>query len=298
MKNPFDCVTNAAWRCFIISGAFSFGVNLLMLTVPLYMINVFDRVISSRSTETLVYLTLIACFALVIMGMLDLVRTMVRVRLGLWIDHKLSPTVFGKIIEDSGIDRVTSTRLLGQIQDLRGFMSSGAIVQILDAPWLPVFLLLLWIIHPWIGMIGVAATVILLSAAFCNELWTRKPYTKANELQARAQHEAQANIRNSEVISALGMRHNIVGRWMTGYLEAINAAQEGNRISRTILSSAKCLRLIIQVAVLGVGAYLVLLNEVHRGHDDRRFGSVGPRLGADRECHRHLEDAALGTRRL
>ena len=249
----------------LLAGVFSLGVNLLMLTVPLYMLNLYDKVITSKSEATLLYLTIIAIFALIVMGLLDLIRSQILVRLGLWADHGLSPVVFSGIIDATQTGQTQSTRMLSHVHEIRSFLSSGSILQALDAPWLPVYMLILWFLHPLIGLLGFAAACILLGLAYLNEITTKRPFQKTGALLAQAQKDVEATVRNSEVITALGMKDNIISRWMTGYIEGLSAAQAANATSRTILAVAKTIRLTLQLAVLGLGAYLVLEQEFTPG---------------------------------
>ncbi len=263
--SSFARVNAAVRRAMILVFVFSFAVNLLILTLPIYMLSVFDRVISSRSYETLLYLTLMACFAMVMMGAFEWLRGRLLVRLGTWWDHHLSPTVFGAIIAASNMDQRGSTRLLNDIQDVRGFLAGGAVVQLLDAPWLPVFLLVLWFLNPLIGLIGLIGAVLLILLAVINEFATRPHTLRALDNNLRAQNEAAASLRNNETINALGMGNNVVARWMASYVGGLEHGQKGNDVARTMLASAKTIRLIVQIAILGAGAYLVLEREFTPG---------------------------------
>ncbi len=261
----FNDVKAAVWRALLPVVLFSFAVNLLILTLPIYMLSVFDRVLSSRSYETLLYLTLIACFAMVLMGAFEWLRGRLLVRVGTWMDHSLSPGVFSAIIGASNLDQRGSTRLLNDIQDLKSFLSGGAVAQLLDAPWLPVFVLIMWLLHPLIGLLALVAAVVLVGMALLNEYLSRQHTLRAMENVTRAQREADANLRNNETINALGMRSNVVARWMTSYVDGLSASARGNDISRSVMASAKTWRLIVQLLVLGVGAYLVLEREFTAG---------------------------------
>lgn len=264
-SNPFASASASVRRALVPVTLFSMAVNMLMLTLPLYMLSVYDRVIGSKSYETLLYLTLMACFAMVLMGAFEWVRGRMLVRVGTWLDHSLTPKVFGAIIAASSLDRRGSSRLLNDIQSIRGFLAGGSISQVLDAPWLPIFLVILWIMHPLIGLIALIAALVLIGLAVLNEYATHGHALKAADSQARAQQEADANLRNNEVINALGMRRNIVARWMGSYAEALEHGQRGNDLSRTIVATAKSFRLIVQIIILGAGAYLVLQREFTGG---------------------------------
>lgn len=264
-SNAFESVSAAVWRSLVPVTLFSMAVNLLMLTLPLYMLSVFDRVISSNSYETLVYLTLMACFAMVLMGAFEWIRGRMLVRVGTWLDHSLSPKVFSAIIGVSSLDQRGSSRLLNDIQSIRSFLAGGTVSQVLDAPWLPIFLVILWIMNPLIGLIALIAAMVLIALAVLNEYATHGHASKAADSQMRAKQEADANLRNNEVINALGMRRNVVARWMGSYAEALEHGQRGNDLSRTIVATAKSFRLIVQIAILGAGAYLVLQREFTGG---------------------------------
>lgn len=264
-KNELERVIAVCRRGLIPVAVFSFFANLLMLTMPLYMMQIFDRVISGRSVETLVYLTLIAVFALSIFGLLDLMRARVMIRLGMWLDQKLNAIAFFEAIKVSLRSRRSHTRPLRDLQELRNFMGSQALFSIFDTPWMPVYILVIWLIHPAIGMLAVAAAIIFLLLALLNELATRAPLTAAQEHQSKAQSDAESIMRNAEVVNALGMSGNIIGRWLGNYNTMLGHSQTANDRARAVLALVKTLRMMVQVAVYAVAAYLVLQHEMGPG---------------------------------
>ncbi|MCB1969615.1 MAG: type I secretion system permease/ATPase [Geminicoccaceae bacterium] len=244
---------------------FSVGVNILALTAPLFMISLFQHVITPRSPDTLLFLTLIAAFALIVMGSLDVLRNRILVRVGIWFDQKMSPEVFSEMIRVSSLDRKATSYLLNNVREIRTFLSGGVVGQIFDVPWLPVFLMILWFLHPLVGLLGLVAAAGLLGLAVLNEYTTHEYTVKANRHQSKAQEDAEASMRNNETVNALGMRHNIIARWMSHYTSALDEAQRGNEMSRIITAAAKSWRMLVQIAILAIGAYLVLEKQFTAG---------------------------------
>ena len=264
-KNEFERVLAACRAHIVPVAAFSFCTNLLMLTMPLYMMQVFDRVIMNHSVNTLVFLTIIAVFALVVMGVLDLVRSRILVRLGTWFDQRLNIRAFLQAIKVSFHNRSSHTQPIRDLQELRNFMISNTLIQLFDIPWMPIYLLILWILHPYIGMLGIAAAVIFMGLAVLNDFLTKKPVRSAAESQVKAQTDAESIMRNAEVINALGMGGNIARRWGGSYHTMLDQTRSATDRSRFIVAAAKAWRMIVQVAVMGLGAYLVLQRELGPG---------------------------------
>lgn len=263
--NEFGRTIAVCRQALIPVAIFSFFLNLLMLTLPLYAMQVFDRVVSGQSTETLLYLTVIAIFSLVVLALLDLLRARVLVRLGTWLDQRLSPSTFAEAIKVSLRSRRSHTRPMRDLQELRNFMSSNTLFSIFDIPWLPVYVVVIWILHPAMGMLATAVSVGFLLLALVNELVTRTPLNTAQEQQTRAQGDAESIMRNAEVVNALGMGANAVARWLGSYRAVVALGQIASDRGRVVLSLAKWLRMSVQVAVMGMGAYLVMRQELAPG---------------------------------
>ena len=154
-----------ARRLITAAGLFSLGVNVLMLTIPLYMLQIFDRVLSSRSVETLVMLSLIAAVALLTLGALDVVRSLVLGRLGALAERKLGGHVIGASVIDCLGSGRASAQGLRDLATVRGFLSGPGIVPLLDAPWIPVFLVVVFLLHPWLGAVASVGALLLTAAA-------------------------------------------------------------------------------------------------------------------------------------
>lgn len=262
----FAAIRSAARHVVWLVALFSLGINILMLTAPLYMLQVYDRVLTSRSVETLLYLTLAAIIALVTLGLLEAVRSQMMVRLGSWIDRQLSGAVLGDAIV-SALRRSSEPSVQG-LRDLstcRIFLSSHALFAFLDVPWTPVFIAVVFLLHPVLGWIAIGGALALLLFAIANEAMTRTPLRRSSDMHVRATEDAAAAARNADAIQAMGMLPAILGRWARRNHELIAMQEVASLRSGRIGALAKFVRFMLQVAVLGVGAKLVLVNELTAG---------------------------------
>jgi PrtD family type I secretion system ABC transporter len=245
---------------------FSFGINVLTLVSPIYMMQVFDHVLSSRSTDTLVMLSIIAVAALGVLSMLDAIRGQVLARVGTWLDERLGPSVLGGALQTAlktdGTRAAQSMRDLGAV---RGFLTGPTITPLLDAPWAPVFVFALFLLHPVLGLVGVVGAVILFSLAILNEVLTKAPLSRANVAGAKTHFRTEAALRNAEVIRAMGMFDGIVRLWRRDTAEAHEHQRSAGTRGAVILALSKFFRLFIQTGIMAVGAYLVINQETSPG---------------------------------
>ncbi len=245
---------------------FSLGINLLLLTAPLYMLQMFDRVLTSRSLDTLLYLTLVAVLAFLVLAVLEAVRNQVMVRLGGWLDRRLG----GPLLSE-GVASTLQHKDAPSVQGLRDlatchtFLSSPGIFPIMDAPWTPVFLLVVFLLYPALGGLAVGGSLILLALAVTNEAATRKHLARSSEGLIRATEDADAAMRNADVIKAMGMLPALAARWSARNGEALIAHEMASLRGGRIGAVSKFFRLTLQIAVLGLGAYLVLQSELTPG---------------------------------
>ncbi len=246
-------------------GFFSLFANLLLLAAPLYMLQVYDRVLSSRSDETLLYLTLIALAAFVAYAALDFVRGRLMVVAAGWLDRQLrGPVLACSLAErlNGGRDSVDALR---DVTTLRATLSSSAVQPLLDAPWTPIFLAAMFLLHPVLGWTAVAGALALLAIALVNELATRKLVATAGGLSGEMDHAAEEAVRNADAVEAMGLAANFERRLnakngvMLGILD--QASVRGGLAS----SVSRLLRYGLQIGVLGLGAWLVLQNELSPG---------------------------------
>lgn len=241
-------------------GWFSFFINLLALTSSVYMLQVYDRVLASRSTPTLLYLTLFAAGCLATLGLLEVVRSRLLVRMGARFDAQLSELIFNRTLQ-----RARSGQGLRDVDQLRSFFSGPTTLSLLDAPWMPVYIGLVYLLHPWLGHVALAGGIVLLLLGLWNERSTRAPLEQAGrELGASAKF-AELSARNAEVVTALGMLPALSKIWRQRHDFALGLQGLASDKAANVSATAKAFRMFLQVAILGVGAWLVILQQTTPG---------------------------------
>ena len=247
-------------------GVFSACLNMLMLSVPLYMMQIYDRVLATRNVDTLLALTAMVVVALLILGLLDALRGRVLARVGGWLDRELGGLVLSGAVADAlRAGGGVSAQGLRDLAKVRGYLGGPAVTPLFDAPWAPVFLAIIFMIHPVLGWIGAGGAVVLFVCAVLNDLTTRKKLTEANDASASALNTADAAVRNADAIAAMGMLPNLVDRWQQMGTRGQGLLASAMDTSGGISATAKATRFSLQVAMLGVGAYLVILHEMTPG---------------------------------
>lgn len=251
---------------FTVVLVFSFCVNLLALSMPLYLMQVYDTVLPSQSTDTLLMLTLIVVAALAVSAALDGLRRAMLGRIGVWLDDKLQLPVLAAAFQ-SGLrnDAAGGSRAWRDLATLRSFLGGSGIVPLLDAPWSPIFLAALFLVHPAVGWIGAAGGILLVLLALLNELVTRAPMAEASAAQAKVQHRFDSMVRNAEAISAMGMLNGAARLLMSDRLAVRDAQTAAARRSAIIMTVSRFARGGIQVAMMGVMAWLVIGLETSPG---------------------------------
>lgn len=251
---------------FLYAGLFSLAINLLLLVPPLYMLQVFDRVLASRSVETLAVLTLAAIVALVVMALLDVLRARLLAASGAALDRSLGPRVLDGLLAQTA--RLSGGAYLNGLRDvntLRTFLAGAGLMALFDAPWLPLFLLVVFLFHPILGLVAVVGAVAMLTLAVLNERLTRAPLERSQSEARRAGRFIDANVRNAEVVSALGMLPAVTRRWAQLNDAALLEQMRANRIGGSLTGWTKFARQFIQLAMLGAGAFLVVAQDVTAG---------------------------------
>ncbi|EBA10704.1 type I secretion system permease/ATPase [Roseobacter sp. CCS2] len=250
-----------------VVGVFSFFVNLLMLTGPLYMLNVYDRVLSSRSFETLLALSVLVAFLYAMMGILDFTRGRIMGRVGARFQASLDRRVFGAVLKATTLHRAPHEAATGlrDLEAVQRLITSPALMALFDLPWVPLFFLGIFIFHPLMGILAVVGAVILLIVALLNQVTTRKPLQRANAASF-ASERLGAHIRDeSEMVHSLGMRGAAFDRWQLARGTSLDTTIDAADASGTFTALTKAFRLFLQSAMLGLGAYLVLINELSPG---------------------------------
>ncbi|CAB1085453.1 ABC-type protease exporter, ATP-binding component PrtD/AprD [Olavius algarvensis Delta 1 endosymbiont] len=263
--SPLQDATKKCRFVLLAVAVVSLFVNVLMLTVPLYMLQIYGRVLVSRSHETLIYLSIAAAGALVVMAALDFSRSRILVHMSAWLENRLGPKVLPPAISQQLQSQAYGVQALRDVSQVRQFVASPGIFSLFDSPWVPVYLFVIYLLHPVLFIIAVIGAVLLFALAVANELATRRPLKAANEQNVRALRKTAAAARNAEVIEAMGMMPGITRRWLSDNQEALQQQMVASGRAGVILATSKLCRLILQVAMLGVGGYLVIGYELTPG---------------------------------
>ena len=242
-----------------MTGVISLFVNLLMLTAPLYMLQIYDRVLASGSVPTLVALTVLAGALLVFLGLLELMRSRILVRVGNGLDAKLGGRVLSALLDRSlRISAGARGQALRDLDSLRQFLTGPGPFALFDAPWAPMFLAVLFLFHPLMGLVALCGGVVLFTIAVLTEVLTNKPLREASQEVAAANAFAETSLRNSDTLSALGMLPAILRRWQAQHRKGLGLQARASDRSGALLASSKAIRMFLQVAMLGTGAVLAI----------------------------------------
>ncbi|EIV1708623.1 type I secretion system permease/ATPase [Vibrio parahaemolyticus] len=245
---------------------FSLFINLLVLAIPLYMLQVYNRVISSYSTDTLLLLTIIVLAALFTMSIIDIARAQMSKSFGFWMDAKLSVFMLKRSIQyQSHTGKSYTSQVLRDIQTIKSFLSSQAPYPLLDAPWTPLFILFVYLLHPLLGHIALLGSVVLFSLGLINELMTRKTMQESEVRAISHINSAELATQNANSILAMGMMNAFLEQWQSR-VQSVSVLEErvaGKSIYMTNFS--KFVRGSLQIFLLGGGAWLVIQHEITAG---------------------------------
>jgi len=251
------------WRPYLLFGGFfSMFINLLQLTFPIYMLQIYDRVLSSYSFPTLYILTLAAVLSLVVMGLLEFTRSRLLVRCGVEIDHTLSGDVLDNVLKQAARSgSATQQASLRDVNILRNFFAGNAIFTLFDIPWTPLFLTAIYFLHPLLGIVATVGAILLFVFGVINEFATRKPLNAANTVNGYSTKFVDSIRRNASTVCSMGMVTGSTKKW-SSYNDTITKLQtQASRHSGLIQSLSSWLRQSMQVAIYGVGAWLALKGE-------------------------------------
>lgn len=257
-------VLRSAWPAYGVVLGMSLFIALLYLSSSLYMMQVYDRVLASGSVETLALLTLLLIVALMALAALDSARTAVLARLGGWMADTLRPPILDRVL-GQGEESSRSAQPMRDLRQIQQFVGGQGAAPLLDAPWAPIFLVLIWVLHPMLGLLALGSAAVLLALGFLNERLTRRTLEQAATGQAQAFAGLDVMLRNSEIIRALGMGAPLRDRW-SKLEDASNQAQErAGDLGGVLQAVIKFVRMLSQSLVLGVGALLVLQGQLSGG---------------------------------
>jgi ATP-binding cassette subfamily C exporter for protease/lipase len=253
-------------KAFYTAGLFSMFINLLGLVPSIYMLQVYDRVLQSRNITTLVMLTVIMLGFYLMLGMLELARSKLLIRIGAQLDVKLNNRVFVASFERN-LKRAggNAGQALGDLTNVRQFLTGNGLFAFFDAPWAPLYLIVIFLFSPWLGVFALFASLILFSLAWATELSTRKPLAEATQVAASANNYATNNLRNAEVIEAMGMLDNLRNRWLQKQMRFLALQNEASDKAASISAATKSVRIAVQSLVLGGGALLVIDGQLTPG---------------------------------
>lgn len=251
---------------FVATIVFSFFTNLLMFVGPLYMLQVYDRVLSSRNEMTLIMITAIAIALLVTYGLLEFTRSRLLVRAGMQFDEVLANPVFHRVVKQQTAQPGSGTEIaLKDIDKVREFMTGQGILAFFDAPWVPLFLALCFAFHPWLGIVATVGAVLIFILAITNEFATRNSLQDAGKASQGANHFVNTTMQNAEVIRALGMEKQLTKRWLNQHDEMLTHQAQASDRAGSIMATSKFIRMSLQVAILGTGAYLAIQQLISPG---------------------------------
>ncbi len=263
-----DVLSEALRRCrgaFLQVGLFSFFINLLMLAGPLYMLQVYDRVLSSGKVETLFLLTVMVAGALLAMAALETVRTMLTVRIGAWLAGTMGPFYLDAGIRARLAGRNGGGQAFRDLTQVQTFIATQGMRAFFDFPWTPIFIAVIWLLHPWLGIFALCVAVFLLILSVINEWSTRGPLEAANAGQLASNKIAETAIENADAVRAMAMTGSVLERWQMRNREVQRDLMKANERGAVVTGIGKFARLFAQSAILGLGAYLVLGGEATPG---------------------------------
>ena len=246
---------------------FSVLVNLLMLTGPLYMLQVYDRVLGSQSEATLVALTVLITFLFVVMGLLDHARARIMARIGARIQERLDRRVFAASVRRLTLAPNDQPAQAAQrdLESIQRLWASPVLLALFDIPWTPMFIGAIFIFHPWLGWLAITGGIFLIVVTLLNQRNTEQPLMQANAAAMKAERFAENVKAESEVIAALGMQSNGFDRWRDMRAMAMGKTISAADVGGMFSGITKTFRMFLQSAILGLGAWLVLRGELSAG---------------------------------
>ncbi|GLO15017.1 alkaline protease secretion ATP-binding protein AprD [Pseudomonas putida] len=253
-------------RSFYALAAFSGVINVMMLTPAIYMLQVYDRALVSRNVTTLGMLTVLVVGLFLLMSALEMTRTRVLIRVGNCLDMDLNRRIFSAAFERN-LSRAggNPAQALQDLAQVRQFLTGNGLFAFFDAPWTPIYLLVCYLIHPWLGLVTMIGSLILVGLAYLTEKATQKPLAEANQAAMSSASYANNNLRNAEVIEAMGMLPSIGKRWYQGHLRILQMQTLASDRAALISSTGRFVRITLQSLILGTGALLAIEGKITPG---------------------------------
>lgn len=265
-KTPLQAAYAKFRAILLTTFIFSFAINCLLFVAPLYMLQVYDRVLGTRNETTLLMISLITLFLMMVYGLLEFIRSRMLVRAGMQFDEVLSSSIFSRAVRlrltnpSAGAEYIISDG-----DKIREFLTGTGILTFFDAPWTPLFIAVCFLFHPWIGYLALGGALIIFALALVNEYATRAQLKEANTAAQRASQFASTVLQNAEVIRSMGMEGPLGERWKDRHGEMLDAQAGASDKAGAIMTFQKFFRMAIQSAILGLGAYLAIQQEISPG---------------------------------
>ncbi|AOF13249.1 TPA: type I secretion system permease/ATPase [Yersinia enterocolitica] len=247
-------------------GLFTAVINLLMLAPAIYMLQVYDRVLASANTMTLLMLTILVLGIFVFIGLLEWVRSAIVIRLGTRIDMQLNQRVFSAAFASQLMGHKTpAAQALNDLTSLRQFATGNALFAFFDAPWFPLYLLVIFVLHPWLGVLAASGACVLIFLAWLNQWVCKKSLKAASTITSQATQQANANLRNADAIEAMGMLDALRKRWLVQHSHFLYQQNIASDKSSQVTAVSKSSRHALQSMMLGLGALLVIDGAITAG---------------------------------
>ncbi|NRR29089.1 type I secretion system permease/ATPase [Oxalobacteraceae bacterium] len=265
-KNEIEQALLSFKSTFFTVGAFSAITNVLMLAPSLYMMQVYDRVLASRNETTLLMLTVMVLVTYLLISGLELVRSFVLVRVGAHFDMRMNKRVYTAAFEQN-LKKVggNAGQALQDLTNIRQFLTGNALFAFFDAPWFPLYLIIIFYFEPTLGLFALGGTIVLLALAYINERVSHAPLSEANSMAIASSTMATNNLRNAEVIESMGMLPNLMGRWFKLHGKFLHLQAEASEKAGLVGAVTKFVQISLQSLVLGLGALLAVEGKISPG---------------------------------
>lgn len=264
-EHPALRVVLDSWSGFLTVGVFSLFVNFGALLSPIYMQQVFDRVLQSRHLETLVYLSLLIIGLLALVAVLDGVRGALLARISRWWDEVVQAELFSAIVRTAQSKGIVQTQVMNDLGSIRQFVGGPSILPFFDGPWMPVFLTAIALVHPWLGIVAACAAAMLFVIAALNDIVTRRQMEGLGGIQARAQTLLDLAARHADSVMSMGMLPGILKRFRSDGDHVAETTYQVGAFTAVVGAFSRFVRFTAQIAVLGLGAYLATTGEITGG---------------------------------
>ena len=266
-QHPLERVVTASRSAFVGIGGFSLVINLLMLTGPLFMLQIYDRVLTSRSIPTLVALVILVIGLYGFMGILEFIRQRILIRIGHRFDTDVGLLALDRyvMLPIKAGPKANAIQPIRDLESIRSFFSSQGITALFDMPWSPIFILVIYIFHPWLGSLALAGAIVLFLMTLIADYYTRDPMRQAGQVQAERTRFAEAGRRNAEVLRGMGMGKAFGRIWSGINDKYVQSTAKAADKAGMFATATKVLRLLLQSMMLAVGAFLAVREEITPG---------------------------------